>query len=162
MHDPTRPAPLLGGNAGTPAGPVALDALHDRTEIACYTSPPVAEKRLLLGRATADIRVQVDGPVNAMAATLALVAPDGAATALATTVAPVTDGMCRFAFAGLCRTLLPGEALRLALQAAPCPEFLPYPALRLPDPGVAATTFTIDHAGSRLSLPQDYWERLDG
>lgn len=161
VHDPMRPAPLVGGANGTPAGPVALESHHDRADVACYTSVTLQRDTLLAGRAEADISVSVDGKLSGLAASLSVVSPDGAARSLATAVAAIPgepdeksgETLCRLEFHGLYRTLRKGEALRLAVQAAPSPEFLPLPVLRLPRTGVRASTVILHQAGSRLLLP---------
>lgn len=153
VHDPHRPAPLVGGAMGNPPGPVERGAQDDRTDVACYTSAPLAAGQMLFGRAEADLAARIEGEVPALAASLSLVTETGAALALATTVAPVENGRCRLVFDGLCRTLHPGEALRLSVQAAPGPEVLPFPVAALPRPGVRATTITLHHSGSALYLP---------
>lgn len=153
VHDPLKPAPLVGGVVGTPPGPVDTGAHDDRADVACYTTDPFAHAQTLIGQAAANLSVRIDGNVTALGATLALVTAEGASIALATTVAPVEAGRCRLTFEGLCRTLKPGEALRLAIQVAPCPQFLPYPALDLPEPGVRAATVTLCHQASEFLLP---------
>ena len=161
VHDPSRPAPLVGGAMGTPPGPVGLDGHHDRADVACYTTAPLGEDRTLAGRAEADLSVRVDGDLPALAATLSLVDREGTVLALASTVAPIDQGRCRLSFHGLFRTLRAGEALRLSVQAAPYPDFLPYPASRLPETGVRATTITLCHRGSSLLLPMNCQGEFD-
>ncbi|TYC53659.1 CocE/NonD family hydrolase [Rhodobacterales bacterium] len=161
VHDPSRPAPHTGGSCGTPGGPVSLESHHDRADVACYTSTGLRQDTLLAGRAEADVSVSLDGDLSGLAASLSVVSPDGSARALATSVAAIEPdqgseagrSLCRFRFDGLYRTLHSGEALRLAVQAAPCPDFLPFPARRLPRAGARATALTLHHAASRLLLP---------
>lgn len=153
VHDPQRPAPLVGGSMGNPQGPVDTGGHGDRADVACYTTARFIRTQTLIGRAEADLSVRIEGNIIALAATLETITAQGRAVALATTVAPIEAGRCRLTFEGLCRTFKPGEALRLAIQVAPCPEFLPYPALDLPEPGVRAATVTLCHQGSELLLP---------
>ena len=153
VHDPQRPAPLIGGTVGQPPGPVELGGHHDRADVACYTTPLFAEEKLLAGRAVARLSVRIDGDVSILAAALSLVTPQGTALALASSVAPVASGHCQFSFTGLHRTILAGEALRLSIQAAPSPDFLAYPAHALPQPGVRGVTISLCHSESELLLP---------
>ncbi|WP_420324907.1 CocE/NonD family hydrolase [Mameliella sp.] len=145
--DPTRQAPLCGGAF---SGPVDLGPLHDRSDVACYTTAPMAGCVQLRDRVEAEIALDVDGPHPGLAATLAEVDRNGTATALATTVTRLKSGTLRLVFEGLFHSLRPGHSLRLSLQAAPLPDFQPYPATELADPGLRATTIAIDHRASRL------------
>lgn len=145
--DPTRQAPLCGGAF---TGPVDLGPLHDRSDVACYTTAPLSEPMHLRDRVEAEITLDVDGPHPGLAATLAVVDRHGTATALAATVTRLKGGTLRLVFEGLFHSLHPGQALRLSLQAAPLPDVQPYPATALTDAGVIATTIAIDHGASRL------------
>ncbi|MAZ16603.1 CocE/NonD family hydrolase [Oricola sp.] len=155
VHDPLRPAPLVGGATGNPQGPVDLAAHDNRADVACYTTAPLAEDTLVAGSAVADLSVSIDGDVSALAGTLCLVTSQGSALALATTVAPVDQGRCRLRFEGLYRTLKSGEALRLSIHAAPSPDYLPYPVLTLPESGVRGATIILRHEASRVFLPMN-------
>lgn len=149
VFDPTRQAPLNGGTV-PPSGPVNHGPLHDRSDVACYTTAPFSEPMQLRDRIEAQISLSVDGPHPGLAASLSVVDEAGRATALATTATALRSGLTQLVFEGLYHSLRPGQALRLAIQAAPCPEFLPYPATTLSDPGIRATTVAIHHSESRL------------
>lgn len=156
VHDPTRPAPMVGGALGTPAGFADPRAADDRADVAVYTTPPVPTPLLLLGEARAAIRVATSAPGFDLAARLSLVDPHGGARVLATAHARRPRGGTQevpLAFGAVCATVPAGHALRLSLQAGAWPAFEIFPAA---GPGAAPVTLSIRHGAaqpSRLDLP---------
>lgn len=153
VNDPTRPAPLVGGAAGDPSGPSERSRIDARADVACYTTPPLAEQLEIFGKLRLNLRTDLKGPLPGLAASLSRVLPDGRALVIATAVAEAADGMVQPVFDAVSTTILPGERLRLSIQAAPFPEYLHRPLRSLPDPGFTTTTVTIRHLDSVLLLP---------
>ncbi|WP_180900184.1 CocE/NonD family hydrolase [Martelella soudanensis] len=156
VSDPFRPAPLVGGHVGEPAGFADRAAADDRSDVAVYTTAPLAQSFTLCGPVRADITVNTEAPVFDLVATLSLVTPSGSANVIQTgitrtrnTGAPVSVGL-RAAFV----TVPAGFSLRLSLQAAAWPAF----SLHAQDPAdagvmdAAPLTLAIRHDASRLVL----------
>jgi len=127
VHDPWRPVPSLGGHDGQPPGPQDRGALDGRSDVACYTSAPLAASLRLAGRVSAEIHVEADAPSHDLAAVLSQVTPDGRAVTLTQGYLRVADsampGPRVVAMRALCATVPAGAALRLSLQASSHPAF---------------------------------------
>ena len=158
VHDPWRPAPSLGG------GPDRA-ALDDRSDIACYTSAPLAEPFSLAGNVRAEIHVDADQPTHDLAAILSEVTPNGRATVLTQGYLRIADshtpGPRVVEMRALCATVAVGSALRLSLQAASFPAMAVNPGTGASDaearPFDSRITTLAVHGGgmrpSRLHLP---------
>lgn len=59
IHDPWRPAPIVGGPWGTPPSYQDRAALDDRSDIAVYDGPTIAEPLLLAGRVAAEVLIEI-------------------------------------------------------------------------------------------------------
>jgi uncharacterized protein len=120
VHDPWRPVPALGGHDGQPPGPQDRSALDGRTDVACYTSAPLADSLFLAGRVRAEIHIDADAPTHDLCAVLSQVMPDGRAVTLTQGYLRVADadapGPRIVAMRALCATVPTGVALRLSLQ----------------------------------------------
>jgi putative CocE/NonD family hydrolase len=118
VHDPWRPAPSLGGGQDR-------TALDDRSDVASYTSPPLAAPLKLAGNVRAEIHVEADQPTHDLAAILSQVAPSGRTTVLTQGYLRIANarapGPRTVAMRALCATVPAGAALRLSLQAASFP-----------------------------------------
>jgi putative CocE/NonD family hydrolase len=127
VHDPWRPVPSLGGHDGMPPGPQDRGALDGRTDVACYTSAPLAEPLRVAGRVSAEIHVDADAASHDLCAVLSQVTPDGRALTLTQGYLRVGDatspGPRLVAMRAVCATIPTGAALRLSLQAASFPAF---------------------------------------
>jgi putative CocE/NonD family hydrolase len=127
VHDPWRPVPSLGGHDGQPPGPQDRSALDGRTDVACYTSLPLAAPLLLAGRVSAEIHVDADAVSHDLSGVLSQVTPDGRAVTLTQGYLRVADtsvpGPHTVAMRAICATIPAGAALRLSLQAASFPAF---------------------------------------
>lgn len=127
VHDPWRPVPSLGGHDGMPPGPQDRGALDGRTDVACYTSAPLAEPLRVAGRVSAEIHVNADTASHDLCAVLSQVTPDGRALTLTQGYLRVGDatspGPRLVAMRAVCATIPTGAALRLSLQAASFPAF---------------------------------------
>ncbi len=127
VHDPWRPVPSLGGHDGMPPGPQDRSALDGRTDVACYTSAPLAEPLQLAGHVSAEIHADADVVSHDLCAVLSQVTPDGRALTLTQGYLRVSDATSRgprlVAMRSVCATIPTGAALRLSLQAASFPAF---------------------------------------
>ncbi|WP_375462903.1 CocE/NonD family hydrolase [uncultured Methylobacterium sp.] len=165
VHDPWRPAPILGGAWGTPPGYQDRAGLDDRSDVAVYTGAVLAAPCRLAGRVAVEVHVETASPSHDLHATLSVVEPDGRAITLTAGHLRVTDaaapGARRIAMRALCCTLHPGQRLRLALQAAAWPAFAVNPGTgaspeAIAAPEAAIIVLAIRHGAdrpSRLLLP---------
>ncbi|WEX09649.1 CocE/NonD family hydrolase [Chelativorans sp. AA-79] len=156
VHDPTRPAPMVGGALGTPNGFADPRAADDRADVAVYTTPPFEKTVLLAGEAKAAIQVATAEPGFDLSARLSLVHPQGGAFVLATGYARSHAGGSQeiaIALNATCATVPAGCALRLSLQGGGWPAFDIHPASGM---GAAPVTLQISHGAmrpSRIDLP---------
>lgn len=131
VHDPWRPVPSLGGHDGQPPGPQDRSALDGRSDVACYTSAPLAAPLRLAGRVSAEIHVAADAPSHDLCAVLSQVTPDGRAITLTQGYLRVGDsttpGPRIVSMRALSATVPTGAALRLSLQASSYPAFVVNP-----------------------------------
>ncbi len=163
VHDPWRPAPLIGGTVGQPAGLQDRAGLDDRTDVAVYTTDALPEARRIIGRVALDLHVTSDMPSHDLHCTLSMLEPSGQrALTLATGHLRVSDasapGPRRVELGAVCVTAPKGARLRLCIQAAAWPAFAVNPGTgEAPEEAhpmsARVTTLTIHHAGSRLWLP---------
>jgi len=160
VHDPWRAVPSLGGHDGQPPGPQDRSALDGRTDVACYTSPPLAAPLSLAGGVRAEIYVDADASTHDLAAILSQVTPDGRAVALTQGYLRVSDarqpGPRRVAMRALCNTIPAGAALRLSLQPSSFPAFAVNPGTGTGDAdarpfGSRIVTLSLHGGGSRAS-----------
>jgi putative CocE/NonD family hydrolase len=159
VHDPWRPLPSLGGHDGQPPGPQDRGALDGRTDVACYTSTPLAAPLRLAGRVSAEIDVAADAPSHDLLAVLSQVTPDGRALTLTQGYLRRSGpGPCTVALRAICTTVPAGAALRLSLQGSSFPAFTVNPGSgagaadsRLFDCRIVTLTIT----GGRLRLPEE-------
>jgi putative CocE/NonD family hydrolase len=129
VHDPWRPVPGRGGHLAGEAALADRADLDQRSDVACFTTPPLRQPLLLLGRPTLRLRVKADQPGFDLCASLAAVSPDGAiARVLCTGVlrvvgAGATESLERcLKLQPLAATLDVGERLRLSLAPAAWPQ----------------------------------------
>lgn len=115
------------------AGPVtvSMTALDGRSDVARYTSAPLAASLQLTGRVSAEIHVEADAPSHDLSAVLSQVTPDGLAVTLTQGYLRVADsaapGARVVAMRALCATVPAGAAPRPSLQASSCPAFVVNP-----------------------------------
>ena len=164
VHDPFRPAPLVGGHLGTPAGYADRRAADDRADVAVYTMTSSPRPVDLVGPVTAIVHVSSDAPSFDLVATLSVLDPAGAARVLATGIArrrPGESGPAIIGLRAVCATIPPGHTLRLSLQGAAAPAFAVNPGTgddpdRTPGQAGRIITLIVAHGGdtpSRLILP---------
>lgn len=128
VHDPWRPVPGRGGHLGGEALLVDRTDLDQRTDVACFTTAPLAHPLQLLGRPVLRLRVEADQPGFDLCAALSVVGPAGRSRQLCTGVlrvlgAEAMEPLKRCVhLQPLAATLQPGEQLRLSLAPAAWPH----------------------------------------
>jgi predicted acyl esterase len=131
VHDPWRPVPGRGGHLGLDAGPCDRADLDRRCDVACFTSPPLAESLALIGQPELLLAVDADQASFDLSAALAVVSGDGQRVRQLATgflrvncqAGPHQAGpQLRLSLQPLAARLQPGEALRLALAGAAWPQ----------------------------------------
>lgn len=165
VHDPWRPAPGRGGHLGPVPGPVERADLDRRSDVACFSTAPLAHDLWLLGTFHLQLRVNADQPSFDLCAALSEVSPDGRSVRQLTTgVARFGPGQAAANAASRCLDLQPlatlvaaGQRLRLSLAAAAWPLIAVNPGDgSLPaggsGPGHRVISLTLDLDGSRLGL----------
>ncbi|MEJ1158364.1 CocE/NonD family hydrolase [Prosthecomicrobium sp. N25] len=164
VHDPWRPAPAVGGALGTPTGYVDRAAVDDRSDVAVYTSAPLARPLTLCGAPEVALDLACDRLGHGLAAVLSIVHPDGRAIHLTDAYrrrAGPVESPLRLRLKTTFATVPPGCALRLSIQAAAWPAFAVEPGDGR-DPAQATradalvTTLAIRHGGawpSTITLP---------
>lgn len=116
--DPRDPVPTTGG-AQIPAswgfsGPTDQRGLDTRTDIASFTSPPLAEDLEVIGYVSAALHVRTDAPDTDFTAKLIDVHPDGTARVLC-------DGILRLRYrggTGDAQPARPGEVSEITIDMA--------------------------------------------
>lgn len=165
VHDPWRPAPMIGGALGQPDGFQDRTAIDERGDVAVYTTAPLDAPIELIGPIAAELLVEADQPSFDLACTLSIVLPDARVMTLASGFLRVADtgetSLHRVGLHTSCCTVGAGSSLRLSIQAAAWPAFAVNPGNgRRPEETDVAeariTTLRILHGharASRLLLP---------
>jgi putative CocE/NonD family hydrolase len=136
VHDPWRPVPGRGGHLGLDAGPCDRADLDRRCDVACFTSPPLAESLALIGQPELLLAVDADQASFDLSAALAVVSDDGQRVRQLATGFLRVNGQdsphqasphqasprLRLSLQPLAARLEPGEALRLSLAGAAWPQ----------------------------------------
>lgn len=164
VHDPWRPVPGRGGHLGGEALLVDRTDLDQRTDVACFTSAPLAQPLQLVGRPRLRLRVQADQPGFDLCAALAVVGPDGTRSrqlctgALRVLGPEALEPLERCVhLQPLAATLQAGERLRLSLAPAAWPHLAVNGGDgRLPSGGPSAghriISLRLEPAGAELAL----------
>ena len=127
VHDPWRPVPARGGHLGPEPGLVPRQDLDGRSDVACFTSPPLQRPLLLIGRPRLRLAVSADQPGYDLCVALAVVQPDGSSLQLCTGLRRILGPAAQqrspreVDLQPLAVQLQPGERLRLAIAAAAWP-----------------------------------------
>jgi putative CocE/NonD family hydrolase len=164
VHDPWRPVPSLGGHDAAPMGRQDRTALDARADIACFTSPPLTEDALFVGRVDLHLWVEADAASFDISAVLSEVTPSGRAIVLTQGYRRAGVGEAlplRISLRAICATIGAGSALRLSLAAASFPAHPVNPGTGARLAETRATdcqviTLSLLHGGeqpSRLVLP---------
>lgn len=165
VHDPWRPAPVVGGCYGVPSGPVDRRQADERGDVVTFTTEGLETPLDIMGCAEIDLALDCDRPSFDLSCVLSRVTGDGKVFQIASAYAHYrqlrADGRYRLALSPTCTTLAAGERLRLSIAGS---DFPAHPV----NPGTGAdpvhaettqaviTTVTLHHGGprsSRLVLP---------
>jgi putative CocE/NonD family hydrolase len=161
VHDPWRPAPVMGGHGSAPAGMQDRAALDDRADVAIYDFPPLDRPLFLCGRVAATLALEADQPSFDIDVVLSMLTPDGQAWTLTQGHARIdaADGAREIPMRAVCVSVPAAHGLRLSIAAAAAPSYAVNPGT-----GAAAADFTaaderiitiaIRHRDSRLLLPE--------
>jgi len=124
VHDPWRPAPAAGPIYGAGSGPHDRAGADERGDVATFDTAPLTAPLALAGPVTLRLDVTADRPSFDIAATLSVIETSGR-------VAPLCGGYLYLSgrphapveidMTATCRTLAPGEALRLSLAGSDFP-----------------------------------------
>ena len=164
VHDPWRPVPSLGGHDAAPMGRQDRTALDARADIACYTSAPLTEEALLVGRVDLELWAEADFPSFDISAVLSEITAEGRAIVLTQGYRRAGPGEAlplRISLRAICATIPAGSSLRLSLAGASFPAHPVNPGTGAPIAGTRATdchviTLSLLSGGetpSRLILP---------
>ncbi|MCP9882547.1 CocE/NonD family hydrolase [Cyanobium sp. Alchichica 3B3-8F6] len=128
VHDPWRPVPGRGGHLGLDPGPCKRRDLDRRSDVACFTSPPLGRGLSLEGRPLLRIRVIADQPSFDLCACLSRVNREGTEVdQFATGVARIQGSpgqamLLELEFQPLLASLEIGDRVRLALAGSAWPQ----------------------------------------
>ncbi len=126
VHDPSNPAPLIGGHHGTPAGFVNRARADDRADVAVYSTAPFERETLLCGEVVLHLSCGASFAPFDVVASLSVVSPSGETIVLCTGVRrndTAAVAALELSLPAVCVTLAAGQALRLSLQGAAAPMF---------------------------------------
>ncbi|HEY0184971.1 MAG TPA: CocE/NonD family hydrolase [Rhodopila sp.] len=161
VHDPWRPAPVLGGHGSPPGGMQDRAALDDRADVAVYNGAPLDRPLFLCGRVTATLALEADQPSFDIDAVLSMLTPEGRALTLTQGHARVdrAGGQVELPMRAVCVTIPAGHAMRLSLAAAATPSYAVNPGTGAQAADFIAAdeqvvTIAIRHRGSVLMLPE--------
>jgi putative CocE/NonD family hydrolase len=142
VHDPWRPVPGRGGHLGGEAGLAERGDLDGRTDVACFTSAPLAAELELLGEPRLLIAVTAEPGGFDLCAALSVQGAGGAPVRqLSTGVRRQRAGALPAAeplelrLQPLRATLAVGERLRLSLAGAAWPQIAVHSGQAQPPPG---------------------------
>ncbi|MEM7554571.1 MAG: CocE/NonD family hydrolase [Cyanobacteria bacterium P01_A01_bin.84] len=134
VHDPSRPAPSLGGHAGLPSGSFERSHIDSRSDVLTYTSQTLDNVLHITGFVIVKVWCEADKPNFDLCAVLSQVQPDGK-------VYNITQGYIRaqqgnnpqkITLQATCTKILKGNALRLSLSASCFPAYAINPGHDVP------------------------------
>lgn len=135
VHDPWRPVPALGSQAGVPVGAGDRSSLDSRTDVLTYTTIPLAEDLHLSGDVRVEVWCTADTPSFDLCAVLSEVRTDGSVynftQGYVRVVTPeedpgeITGGedAVQIVLQPTCIRIAKSHALRLSLSAACFPAY---------------------------------------
>jgi len=129
VHDPWRPAPVVGGHGSPPAGMHDRAAVDDRADVAVYDSPPLQQPLFLCGPVSITLVLEADQPSFDIDAVLSMLTPDGRAWTLTqghARIDPAVHGAAsriELPMRTVCITIPAGHAIRLSLAGAAAPSY---------------------------------------
>jgi putative CocE/NonD family hydrolase len=161
VHDPWRPVPGRGGHLDLAPGLVERGDLDRRADVACFTSPPLADELELLGEPRLVIGVRVEEGGFDLCAALARVSSDGSRASQLCVGMHRGRGSSgggasgittvRLRLQPLRATLRAGERLRLSLAGAAWPQIGVHPGHGAALAGACGAT-TAEHRVITLEL----------
>ena len=163
VHDPWRPVPGRGGHLGLDAGPCERSDLDQRTDVACFTTAPLAGPLTLEGRPQLRLHVAADQPSFDLCAALSVLDPGRPEVRqLCTGVARLhrevgRSSVVRLELQPLLASLEAGQRLRLSLAGAAWPQIAVNPGdgsvpLGPAGPGHRVISLSLDLAEAQLQL----------
>ena len=164
VHDPWRPVPAIGGHLGTTPGPADRTAVDQRSDVATFTSAPLAAELLLTGQPLLQLNAQADQPGFDLCISLSRLPADShSVEQLSTGVARVRGDEAlqperrSVILQPLQATLAPGDRLRVSVAAAAWPAIGVNPGhdaapCGAPSPEHRVVTLTLELADSTLQL----------
>ncbi len=160
VHDPWRPAPVMGGHGSAPAGMQDRAAVDDRADVAVYDTGPLTQPVFLCGAVSASLELDADQPSFDIDAVLSMLTPDGRAWTLTQGHARLdaAAGVTALPMRAVCVTVPAGHALRLSLAGAAFPAYAMNPGTGAPASDFVTAeerviTIAVRHGASRLMLP---------
>jgi len=166
VHDPWRPAPVMGGHGSAPVGMQDRAAVDDRADVAVYDSGPLERAVFLCGRVRVSLALEADQPSFDIDAVLSMLAPDGRAWTLTQGHARIDAGLRAASAAAVQQTELPmravcvtipaGHAVRLSLAGTAAPSYAVNPGTGAPAAEFMAAderviTIAVRHGGAAAS-----------
>jgi putative CocE/NonD family hydrolase len=127
VHDPWRPVPAQGGHLGLDPGPCDRQATDRRSDVACFSSPPLDSPLTLEGLPQLRISVRADQPSFDVWAALSRVQPTGVVEQLSTGVGrfqgqPGQHSSVALELQPLRASLETGDRLRVSLAGSAWPQ----------------------------------------
>jgi putative CocE/NonD family hydrolase len=125
VHDPSNPAPLIGGALGVPSGFADRARADDRADVAVYATAPFENDVFFGGAAVLELDIQASAAPFNLCASLSMVTPSGSAIVLRTVFTRQQQRTARLTirFDDLYMTIRGRHGLRLSLQGAGIPVF---------------------------------------
>lgn len=162
VHDPWRPAPVMGGHGSPPAGMWDRAAVDDRGDVAVYDCAPLERPVFLCGPVCLMLASEADQPSFDIDAVLSMLAPDGRAWTLTQGHARIDASIqgvpqvYELLMRAVCVTIPPGYAVRLSLAGAAAPSYAVNPGTGAPAvefmaPDERVITIAIRHGGATAS-----------
>ncbi|MGK6312352.1 CocE/NonD family hydrolase [Neorhizobium sp. DT-125] len=158
VSDPFRPAPLIGGHLGSPAGFVDRSACDNRADVTVYTSAPFDRETAFIGEAAVEVDIRAQSSGCDLCAVLSLVTPEGAARVVSTGYVRIENARhatAKISLRPICLTVPAGHALRLSIQGAGAPAFEVHsgngPFSSAPDMARRPIPISIHHGGASRS-----------
>ncbi len=163
VHDPWRPVPGRGGHLGLDAGPCQRADLDARADVACFTSPALAQAEQWMGRPVLVVGVRADQPGFDLCAALSRLSPEGEVQQLCTGVLRQRGAHClnpqaiRLTLQPLLARLEAGDRLRLSLAGAAWPQIAVNPGdgsvpFGPTGPSHRVISLTLQLSGAQLQL----------
>ena len=133
VQDPWRPVPALGGHGAIPSGSFNRQGLDDRSDVLTYTTQPFLNPVQILGEVCLQLCISSPNPSFDLCAILSVVQEQGVfnfsqgylriTNPPSHPEIPVEEIPVEMYLQPTCRTIAPGEALRVSISAACFPAY---------------------------------------